>query len=307
MDRNLPQADLPHFTSRRRTPSAARTLIAVATVALLWLTAMYFRWEIRAHWWAWQVRRAQTPAEQDYYTACLASIGNRALDAVAPLADDGRAEVREVALRVLRRCDDSRAGRLLVDMLADNDDGLVAMAAIELARRDRAGTVRLLIDRLPAAQPAGEQASPQARQAQRATLAALGRLGGPEAQTALLETLATADDPDLLAQAIDALGMLECREAVPLIAGRLNDRRPLTTRPASWNSAARAAAALRRDLASRGIRPDALLEAVGAPLTVAGVASRTLRLLGVPATREAASRDGPFTSVPADAADGLQP
>ncbi len=299
---------MPYFTPRRRTAPAGRTIIGVIVLGLLWLTAMYFRWEIRAQWWAWQVRRAQTPAAQNYYTACLASIGNRALEAVAPLAADERAEVREAALRILRRCEGSRADRLLFTMLTDTNDDLVAMAAIELARRDRAGTVRLLIDRLASTRRSDDTAAPDARRVQRAALAALGRVGGPEAQAALLDALATADDPDLLAQAIDALGMLSCREAVPLIAARLRDDRLLTVRPASWNSAARAAAAVQRDLAARGIPPGALIEAAGAPVTVAGVAARTLRLLGEPATREAAAVGGPAASLPfGDAVDGRQP
>lgn len=261
-------APFPHGRTRpRRWPS----VLILALLVLGWGTAMLYRWELRSWWWAWQVTRAEAREQRDYYVACLASIGDRALVAVPVLLDDARPEVREAAATILRFCTSPRSAEYLLAVLDDADADVAALAATTLAQRpDRDQHVIRLSESLSRSR--GDTRS-------WGTAVALGRIGGPEAQAALLEALAQPCAPDVKAQLIDSLGLLGCREAIPLIEEAQGDPRPIGILPFAQRSAQRAVAALRGDLLARGTDPEQAIRAASSELTVAGVAAYWLRLL----------------------------
>jgi HEAT repeat protein len=245
----------------------------VAVLLLLvgvWALAMFFRWEIRAQWWAWQATRAESRDARDYYVVRLASIRDKSLHALPMLIDDSRADVRESAITILRHCESARSADYLLDLLADEEPDVAGLAATALAwRRDARQHVPLLERILSHAD------DPRAWGA----AVALGRIGGLEAQSALCEALGRPGPPHVTAQVIDSLGLLGCREAVPLMMQARQDTRPISVLPHSQLSAQLAIRALQADLRSRGADPASALASASSPATVAGVAEHWIRLL----------------------------
>ncbi len=256
------------------------TIVAILLLVAIWSTAIGYRMEIRAQWWAWRLTQVEDPALRGYYTACLSSIGDNALSAVPRILRSPDESVRLAGIRILRHCPDGRSLQYLLVGLEDPSVEVRDAAALELAlRRDDARA-------LPALEAMIDGPAPPAL----AAMVALERIGGPAAEKLLLRRLQRATDPDLLAQAIDSLGMLGCKAAEPAVREHLNDSRPLSAPPASQRRAEQAIAAIGGKLASQGLDPAQLAAAARTDLTVAAVARRALAsIAGPPATRPAPS------------------
>jgi len=253
----------------RRRPGR-RLVTVIVILAAVWVLALFYRMEIRAHWWVYRLRHVDSAQQRQYYLACLTSIGDESLTALPRLLDDPRAEVRLWGVRLLGGCPNERVRDLLLTRVADESDEVSAGAALELARRpDRLEVMPILCDRLRSADS----------RAARMAAAAIERIGGPQAEAVLLERLTTADDVDLLAQVIDSLGMLASRPAIPAFVSLLADQRAISTLPASQRRVKRVIARVQGQLTAEGIDPRAVLDATHSEPTIASVAARALFLI----------------------------
>lgn len=270
-------------TLPRRRKRHRSLFVLLLGLVIVWSAAMVFRWELRAQWWAYQVTHATSPIERDYYVTCLASIGDKSENVLHRLTRDERPEIREAAITILRFCKQPQAADRLFELLADESPDLAALAASTLAW-----------------QPDAQQHVPRLRAALSANpvdarawgcAVALGRIGGEQAEAALCDVLARSCPPDVKAQVIDSLGLLGCRQAVPLITDALSDHRPIRVLPHSQLSARKAIQALHADLVAQGTDPISALAAVTAEPTVSGVAARWISLLAEP-------QDNPPTTQP---------
>lgn len=251
-----------------------RTFVLLLVLVFVWSAAMVFRWELRAQWWAYQVTHAASPIERDYYVTCLASIGDKSERVLRRLMNDDRPEIREAAITILRFCAEPQAADRLFELLADENPDLAALAASTLAWRPDAQQHVPRLQEILVASPVDARAWGCA--------VALGRIGGDQAEAALCNALTRACPPDVKAQVIDSLGLLGCRQAVPLITDALTDHRPIRVLPHSQLSARKAIQALHADIMAQGTDPATALAAVTAEPTVSGVAARWLPLLAEP-------------------------
>ena len=251
------------------------TFAVIAVLVLLWGTVLWFRMEIRAYWWAYRITQVESPELRGYYAASLTAIGNQALIALPRLLNDPRPVVRLIGVRILRSCPDARTLDYLLARLADPSIEVSDAAALQIALRpDRLQAVPVL--RAMAGGP-----TPTAL----AAMAALERIGGPQAEQILLTQLNTAANPDVAAQAIDSLAMLGCKAAERAIRRHLDDNRRLTRSPASQRRAEQVVAAVQNKLLQKGIDPQALVAATRTDPTVSAVAARALAsIAGGPTT-----------------------
>ena len=280
---------LPQATAPARPGGRGPLVVTLLILVIMWGSFMYFRWELRAQWWAFQVAKAESREQRDFYVTRLASIRDQSLNVIPGLLNSDKPEVREAAITILRYCESDRAGDHLVEALDDPVPDLAAAAATMLAwRRGSARHVPRLRDQLLTS---GDRAPAWG------AAVALGRIGGPEAEGALLQALTGPLGPDVKGQVIDSLGMLGTQAAVPLMLDALADDRLLEVLPNSQQSARRAIAALQPDLVARGADPSAALEAASAAPSVAAVAAHWVHLLaGLDAagvTSRPADRRGP--------------
>jgi len=243
-------------------------MIAIIILVLLWATAMLFRWEIRTHWWAWRLTEVESREDRLYYLARLAAAGDRAIFAADLLREDPRPEIRSMAVTVLEHATCPAADKILLATMSDRDmDVAMAAASVLADHMDQRVFLGILRSRL------------ERRDPQRACVAAaaLKGIGGPEAEDALLEALATADDPDLCAQIAESLGLLGCRRAEPLLTALLADERPVTVVPYAQRSALKALRARQGQLREEGWDPRDAMERLSRELTVAAVAAQSLQ------------------------------
>lgn len=230
---------------------------------------MLFRWELRTRWWAWRITQVESREDREYYLTRLAAVADRSLDALPRLLHDPRPEVRDLGLTVLRYGTSPRAGEYLLEMLNDEDADVAGTAASLLAWRPKAREYvpQLFIAiQTDTGRPAWSAA------------VALGRIGGPDVEPLLLTVVHPMMEPDVRAQVIESLGLLNCGAAVPAMIDALADRRPLATTPFSQSHATRAIGALQGQIVAKGGDPGAMLAAVETP-TVASVAARWLTLM----------------------------
>lgn len=276
----------------RRTARKSITWIVIGGLIVGWTIVLYYRTEIRAHWWAHQYTRMDTADERAFYLIRLASLQDRAIPALGRLARDPREEVRAAAVRVLHHCPSVDGQRALLDFLDDASDLVAEQAAMELAlRADKSSALPTLKSWVL------DEASPDRA---RRSAVALERIGGPDAEIVLLEALPVSREPNLVAQVIDSLAMLGSEKALPLIESHLTDGRRVEVLPASQRGLRRAVAAMSADLAAKGIDPRAMLSDLEETATVASIAWGAVEIIAdPPATAPATAPD----SGPAGAAD----
>ncbi len=266
--------DAPPNPPRPGSPNR-RTWIAIAVLVALWAVAMFFRWEIRTWWWGRRLASAETPQARGYYFACLASVGDRSLGAAERLLDHPSAEIRLQALAILHRCRSDRARPLLLRAMRDADLDVRESAALGLAAF---GDEAVLPDLLRMLESSDENTV-------LAAVVALQRLGSPKALDALLRVAAGAAGggaASVRAQAVDSLGLIGDRQAVPVLIDCLADERPVTTQPAAERAMRRAIQAMAGDLVKQGIDPASVANQP-VPSTVADLAARALqRITGEP-------------------------
>jgi len=247
-----------------------RTIIIIATMAMVWFVFMFYRMEIRAHWWAYRLRHAQTAAEKNYYTAGLAAIGDTSLSIIPSLLADESSEIRLRAIDILRYCPAAQGRLALLRALEDPDERVSLSAALTLARR---------IDGINALDSIEKMLRSDRESTACAAVVAIERIGGIKAESMLLQYLDVIQEPDLVAQIADSLGILGSQKALPQLKFLLGDHRPVTIPPASWRRAAEALSHLRNDMATRGLIADTLPDGLAEPTDVAAVAQRALHLI----------------------------
>jgi HEAT repeat protein len=264
------------------------TVLLVLGLVTLWFGALYYRMEIRAQWWAWRIRQVEEPALRAYYAACLGAVGDKSLGAVQRLLNHPDESIRLIGVRILRSCKDPRALQLLVDRLADAGIDVSEAAALQIALRPDSA------DALPQLRAIVEANGP----ATPAAMAALERIGGPQAEEILLRQLNCTGDPDVLAQAIDSLGMLGCKAAQAGIRRHMDDTRLLSRLPATQRRAQQVIVSVSGKLIAQGIDPASVAAASRTQPTVGSVAARALAAIqggasSMPAaTSSAASQEG---------------
>lgn len=284
-----PDSKAPPSASVPPQPVSARTrkwtLIIIGLFVAIWCLAMLYRMEIRAYWWARQLARSTTPQEQSYYLVRLVSLKNKAKGAAVRLVRNPDPRIRELGIVVLGNCSGPQIESVLIELLNDADEHVGDAAALALTDSYRGGGAALL-PRLEAILRAG------GRPARHAAVA-LQRVPGQQAESILADALSTTDEPDLVAQIVDSLGMMGSREAIPRMIARLDDGRPVQVAPYSERAAIRALRDAGSQLAARGLDSQALLAAMPRSRTVADVALRSLQII--------AGRSAPTTSTaPAD-------
>lgn len=243
---------------------------AIVILLVGWLLVMFYRMEIRAHWWAYRLQHADSVEQRQYYFSCLASGGDKSLAALPRLLDDPRAEIRVLGVRLLRWCPSERARDLLLTRVKDESDEVAMQVTLELAKRS---------DRFEAIPILEEMAQTADSRTACIAVAAIERIGGPQAEAVLLKQLTKTNDVDLLAQVIDSLGMLASREAVPTLVSLLDDQRAISTLPISQRRAQWAITKAQGQLTAKGIDPQDVLDATHCEATIASVAARALFLI----------------------------
>ena len=269
--------------------------IAIIALLLIWSIALFFRWELRAWWWTHQLKQSSTPEERAFYLARIASINDAriAWTAASKLQNDPRPEVRAAAVVILRQhTKHMKAAFQLVNSLRDDDPLIVMDAAVAIAESPHAAKFIKAF---------GSNLKYTKGNIAWGAAAALGRIGGPEAEQVLIDALTGPDtstepdtlaeplEPDVKAQVIDSLGFLGCKRAIPLMIEAIDDDRPISRKPQSQLSAERAIAALAGQLPNLGINPQSALQqsalqqsalqAVAITPTVSAVAQRWAQLL----------------------------
>jgi hypothetical protein len=256
----------------------------VLLLAALWCLAMLYRMEIRAYWWAYQLTKADTPHEKRYYLLCLAGAKESAFGAVKGLARDADPRTRELGVAALSQCRGPKVEQVLIDLLSDPDEDVADAAALSLTDPAR-GNAFALVPRLEAILARGGQAG-------RHTIVALQRIPGQQNETILIGALSPVRDPDLVAQLLDSLGMIGCRQAAPSMIAFLEDTRSLGPMLYSERAAVRALAGARDQFSAKGL--DTQTITVQRARTVSEAALRSLHLI--------AGRSAPTSStVPAGA------
>ncbi|MBN1490174.1 MAG: HEAT repeat domain-containing protein [Phycisphaerae bacterium] len=250
----------PGISIRR---STRRKWIVIAVLAACWLAGLALRWEIRTRWWAYRLAQVETPEERAYYFASLASVPDRAVGVAAGLLEHPAAEVRLAAVGVLNRARGERVRNLLSRALSDPDADVREAAALGLALHHEAAALPTLV----------EMVHSTAEPAALAAAFALERVGGPDAVDALIRAAGGHPSLAVRAQAVDSLGLLGNKAAVPLLIECLRDERPLASRTAADRALERAVGALGTNLESLGVMPEG---GAVAPPTLADLAARAL-------------------------------
>ncbi len=274
---NTEPASLPQPPPPRK---GQRWTIAVLLLLVgLWCLAMFYRMEIRAYWWARQLARVDTPQERHYYLLCLAGAKDSAFGPAKRLAHNADPRIRELGVAVLGQCQGQKVEQVLVDLLNDPDEDVADAAALSLTDPARGKSLALI----PRLQEILARGGPAGRHA----IIALQRIWGQQTETILLNAIASADDPDLLAQLFDSLGMIGCRQAVPLLIAAMEDTRPLGPMLYSERSAARALSRAGSQLSAKGLDPRSIT--IQRARTVSEAALRALLLIAGPSAPTAAT------------------
>lgn len=261
------------------------TLIVVAALVAVWGLSMLYRMEIRAFWWGRQLARSQTPEEKHYYLLCLASIKDKALGTGVRLSRSADPGVRELSVAVLGNCKGHEAERILLGLLADASEEVGDAASLAIADPRRGNNLALLPEIAGVLHRGGHAA--------RRAVVSIQRIPGDQSESILVDALSRTENPDLLVQIVDSLGMMASRRAVPRMIPLLEDTRPITHAPYSERAAARALVGARLQLAAKGLDSGTVLAAMPHSRTVADVALRSLQII--------AGRSAPTTSTaPAD-------
>ena len=201
-------------SSPRRRAANRRAIVVVAVMVVLWLAAILLRNEIRAHWWVWQLARADLDAQRVGYFLKLASLRDKAVPAVLPLLDDADPGLRSIAVAVLHHAPGAEAlsGLARASEDADADVRRSAMRGLAMRAAERAGTI------LGQRFATGDQ---------RTAMMAAHALGASRWEMARQTLIAAVNDhPHVGArvEAIQALAELRAREAVPALIEALRDR-----------------------------------------------------------------------------------
>ena len=206
------------FVGQRVLSAREFAAIGLATAAL----ATYVVWRVRRSYASALVDALREGRPHVFPDVAVARVpfafGHDALALASALgsAGDESAQVRRLAIRLLRDFDDERARAALEGALGDPDAGVRAQAVVALAARldgaERDRVLRPLLD-----DPAAGVAAP----------AAAALAFGPDAAAAVarLRTLATDVDPAVRATVLSNLAGAPA-ETAPIAAGALGDEDP---------------------------------------------------------------------------------
>ncbi|UCD29164.1 MAG: HEAT repeat domain-containing protein [Planctomycetota bacterium] len=251
--------------------SRRRMIIVIVVLIILWSVTMLFRWEIRARWWVYQLNRAESRRQENYYLARMAAIGHRSWFALDRLINDPRPDIRKFGIKCFQQRPLEFSDKHLYSLLDHKYEDVAAGAAWALTSHRgiprTLETLQYLILDTP----------PDNRN--RNAVYCLERIGGSQAEEILIEALAKTNDPDLLAQIIDSLGMLASKKAGPSIEKMLSDHRPITILPVSHRQIQQAIMAIQGQQAIEDVNNQDLLDTFQIEPTVAAVAKRSLQMI----------------------------
>ncbi|GMU34512.1 MAG: HEAT repeat domain-containing protein [Planctomycetia bacterium] len=175
---------------------SARFYLILAAMVVAFLVVVLQRNSIRARYWAYQLKQTDDFAEQAYYIACLASIGDAATESVESLVWDSRNEVRMLAIPASQGLTPRiRHELVLYALILDDDEELQASAATAIALSHWKPGEQFLI------------AISQSPSESTACAAAggLSRIDSAAAVDALCSIIQTHKSPKVRAQAVESL------------------------------------------------------------------------------------------------------
>lgn len=217
------------------------------------------RQRILAQWWVHRLKETTDAAEQAYYVACLASVGDDGAGAIEKLGQYPRSEIRALVIPASQGLSDGRRFSLLRVRLGDSDYDVRLSAATALAFLNYDPTHSFLI---------GQMNSP-APEIVTAAASGLARVSTPDAVAALCEAASRHWNAWVRAQAIESLGQQFVSDASAA----------LTSRPADDEEDCDPVAALVKALSDQGLFSRRLaLEA-----EIDGVARALTASRGIPA------------------------
>jgi hypothetical protein len=199
--------------ARRRKAANRRAGTIIAIMVVLWLVVIFFRNDIRAHWWAYRMART---ADHEQRMSCflrLASLKDRAVPAVLPLLNEPDAGVRSFVVAVLHHGTSERALQGLVTASSDPDLNVRRSAIQGLALRGDPPALRAL-ERL--LRESDERTAMMAANA-------LGSALSPDGQRALIDAVISHPRPGVRVEAIRTLADARATEAVPALIEALTD------------------------------------------------------------------------------------
>lgn len=180
---------------------------------MLWLAAILSRNTIRTHWWAYRLASTASPVERLACFQRLASLGDRALPAVAGLLASDDAELRSFAVGVLHHARSDRAFELLLAACRDVNPDVARLAVGGLVIREDEQSVKALT----------ALAESDDRRRAMIAAAALGDIGSDSARRTLTALLRSSPHPGVRVEAITGLEALQAREAIDPLIDALDD------------------------------------------------------------------------------------
>jgi len=175
---------------------SARFYMILAAMVVAFLIVVVQRDNIRARYWAHQLKQTDDLAEQAYYIACLTSVGDSAAESVESLVWDSRKEIRMLAIPASKGLTPRIRHEFVLNMLLiAEDDELQASAATAIALSHWEPGEQFLI---------AVSQSPEESTAC-AAAGGLSRIDSAAAADALCSIIQTNKSPKVRAQAVESL------------------------------------------------------------------------------------------------------
>ncbi len=249
---------------KKRRRGAHLSRLAVLLTVAACAAALFFRTELRARYWAWQIARADDDSARARYLAALCGAGERGRWGISALLAADDPALRQAGLLAAQRIDAAWPTERFMHHLQDPDPAVQELAAVSLAIRQHEAA-------LPALKwlfQTGDESTASA------AAVALEQLGTPGAVGALTELAAERHGVARQAALVDALSGIGRPGCVPGLLLSLGDHR-VTTRPTRSDVLARAALG---ELRRRGqVLATSVPAALPAPHTIAERAAAGLR------------------------------
>lgn len=185
---------------------------AIVLTALVCLTALFYRTEIRSRFWAAQLIQANTPEDRTVPLTLLCNAGNEAWWGVSTLLDHPDDEVRQFGVLVLQHMQTSRAREKLLALLQDQNRTVREMAALGLALRGEDCVIPALSDMV-------EQGDCDAAESACVALERMGTHAAVDALCVLSRKKLPSDHMAAIIDALTGIGTPACAAGLlPLLA-----------------------------------------------------------------------------------------
>lgn len=193
-------------------------LVIAVTIAICAL-ALFWRQEIRAHYWALRLSSTYELDMRAAYLTALCNLGSAARGAARRLLAQEDTELRSYGILILQALRDARSRADLLPLLSDPDPALRRLAAVALAAHQHDDVVPALATLLRTSDA----------DTVRTAALTLERLGTPAAVELLARVCTELPTAEARAAAADALGGIGRPEAVPALVALLEDHAAVTS------------------------------------------------------------------------------